>query len=103
MKPPPEVLAYYERFAEETRLQSGASRLELERTKEILSRVLPKPPARVVDVGGAAGGDPTMVPAQRDRGRAVDPARPPLDKDHKKKTERVEHTRADPAVGCGAT
>src|SRR5437867_6155385 len=55
MKPPPEVLAYYDRFAEETRLQSGASRLELERTKEILSRVLPRPPARVVDVGGAAG------------------------------------------------
>ena len=55
MKPLPEVLAYYDRFAEETRLQSGASRLELERTKEILSRVLPRPPARVVDVGGAAG------------------------------------------------
>jgi len=55
MKPPPEVLAYYDRFAEETRLESGAARLEFERTKEILSRLLPKPPARVVDVGGAAG------------------------------------------------
>ena len=55
MKPLPEVLAYYDRFAEETRLQSGPSRLELERTKEILSRALPRPPARVVDVGGAAG------------------------------------------------
>jgi SAM-dependent methyltransferase len=29
--------------------------LEFERTKEILSRVLPKPPARLIDVGGAAG------------------------------------------------
>ena len=55
MKPPPEVTAYYERFAEESRLESGAFQLEFERTKEVLSRVLPPPPARVVDVGGAAG------------------------------------------------
>ena len=55
MKPHPEVVAYYDRFPEETRLQSGQGRLEFERTKEILSRVLPKPPARIVDVGGAAG------------------------------------------------
>ena len=50
-----EVVSYYERFSEETRLGSGAARLEFERTKEILERVLPKPPVRIVDVGGAAG------------------------------------------------
>ena len=55
MKPAPEVLAYYDRFAEETRLQTGPSQLELERTKEILARVLPRPPACIVDVGGASG------------------------------------------------
>ncbi len=53
--PPPEVQAYYARFPEESRLESGASRLEFERTKEILARVLPAAPARIVDVGGAAG------------------------------------------------
>ncbi|HEY7169797.1 MAG TPA: methyltransferase domain-containing protein [Vicinamibacterales bacterium] len=53
--PPREVVAYYDRFAEETRLATGPSRLEFERTKEILARLLPKPPARVLDVGGAAG------------------------------------------------
>src|SRR5205807_7241496 len=53
--PPPEVQAYYARFPEESRLGSGSSRLEFERTKEILTRVLPPPPARIVDVGGAAG------------------------------------------------
>src|SRR5712671_8163859 len=53
--PPPEVQAYYARFPEESRLGFGSSRLEFERTKEILLRVLPPPPARVVDVGGAAG------------------------------------------------
>jgi ubiquinone/menaquinone biosynthesis C-methylase UbiE len=52
---PQEVLAYYERFAEESRLREGPSRLECERTKEILGRVLPKPPATILDIGGAAG------------------------------------------------
>jgi ubiquinone/menaquinone biosynthesis C-methylase UbiE len=50
-----EVVAFYERFAEESRLASGPSRLEFERTKELLARVLPKSPARILDVGGAAG------------------------------------------------
>jgi len=53
--PPPEVVDYYGRFPEESRLESGGSLLEFERSKEILLRVLPKPPARVLDVGGAAG------------------------------------------------
>lgn len=55
LKPPAEVLAYYEKFPEESRLSSKGSGLELERTLDILSRVLPKAPARVLDVGGAAG------------------------------------------------
>ena len=53
--PPPEVLAYYAGFPEESRLGFGSFRLEFERTREILSRVLPGPPARIVAVGGAAG------------------------------------------------
>ena len=55
LTPPPEVQRYYADFPEESRLASGPSRLEFERTKDVLSRVLPKPPCRVVDVGGAAG------------------------------------------------
>ena len=50
-----EVAAYYATFAEERRLESGESRLEFERTKDLLERVLPPAPARVIDVGGAAG------------------------------------------------
>ena len=53
--PPPEVLTYYAGFPEEDRLALGSCRLEFERTKEILARVLLAPPARIVDVGGAAG------------------------------------------------
>jgi GrpB-like predicted nucleotidyltransferase (UPF0157 family)/ubiquinone/menaquinone biosynthesis C-methylase UbiE len=46
---------YYERYAEEGRLATGTSQLEFERTREMLLRHLPPPPAKVLDVGGAAG------------------------------------------------
>jgi len=55
VEPARDVIDYYDKFQEESRLAAGASRLEFERTKEILQRRLPKPPARIVDVGGAAG------------------------------------------------
>jgi SAM-dependent methyltransferase len=55
LAPPREVLEYYEQFSEESRLASGAFQLEFERTKDILGRMLPPAPARVIDVGGAAG------------------------------------------------
>ncbi len=55
MTPPLEVQAYYAEYPEESRLRVGVGRLEFERTKEILLRVLPGPPACIIDVGGAAG------------------------------------------------
>jgi SAM-dependent methyltransferase len=55
MQPPREVIDYYTHFAEESRLGVGSSQLEFERTKELLRRVLPAPPADVADIGGAAG------------------------------------------------
>jgi SAM-dependent methyltransferase len=55
MRPPREVLDYYDSYPEEVRLQQGPFRLEYLRTIDILSRVLPAAPAVIVDVGGAAG------------------------------------------------
>lgn len=51
----PLVGDYYERAPEESRLELGAFRLEAARTRELISRHAPPPPARVLDVGGAAG------------------------------------------------
>lgn len=48
------VLAYYELGWERGRLETWC-RLEFLRTQELLHRHLPPPPARVLDVGGAAG------------------------------------------------
>ncbi|WP_189787145.1 class I SAM-dependent methyltransferase [Streptomyces capitiformicae] len=50
-----EILAYYEQDKEDARLREGAGRLEFWRTQEILRRLLPGAPARVLDVGGGTG------------------------------------------------
>jgi putative lysine decarboxylase len=51
----PDVVDFYTKTDEESRLGSGSSQLEFARTKEIIRRLLPVPPAQVVDVGGASG------------------------------------------------
>ncbi len=49
------VSEYYDRAPEETRLQQGFFQLEEARTRELIQRFAPPPPATVVDIGGAAG------------------------------------------------
>src|ERR1700677_1111920 len=50
----PDILTYYNRGRDAGRLDV-VGRLEFVRTHELLARFLPHPPARVLDVGGAAG------------------------------------------------
>ena len=49
------IIEFYERGREEARLTSGDGVLEYERTRLLLSRLLPPPPARILDVGGGTG------------------------------------------------
>jgi ubiquinone/menaquinone biosynthesis C-methylase UbiE len=51
----PAIRAFYSLGGEEGRLGQGKFRIERARTEELLLRHLPAPPARVADVGGAAG------------------------------------------------
>lgn len=51
----PMMLAHYALGLEEARLSGGAGRLEMLRTRDILGRWLPPPPARILDVGGGPG------------------------------------------------
>jgi ubiquinone/menaquinone biosynthesis C-methylase UbiE len=46
---------YYDNYIEGERLFTGLGQLEFERTKLILNRYLPKPPAKILDIGGATG------------------------------------------------
>ena len=50
-----ELLAYYEQDREHDRLREGRGRLEFWRTQDVLRRILPPAPARVLDVGGGTG------------------------------------------------
>jgi ubiquinone/menaquinone biosynthesis C-methylase UbiE len=51
----PDIKAYYDRAPEESRLEVGPFRLEELRSRELIVRHAPKPPAVILDVGGAAG------------------------------------------------
>lgn len=51
----PAIVDYYERAPEESRLKQGAFQLEQARTRGLIERHAPPPPAEVLDVGGAAG------------------------------------------------
>ncbi|WP_067135142.1 class I SAM-dependent methyltransferase [Microtetraspora malaysiensis] len=50
-----ELLAYYEQDREHGRLREDRGRLEFWRTQDVLRRMLPPAPARVLDVGGGTG------------------------------------------------
>ena len=50
-----DIEAFYNRGEEASRLDEGYFPLERERTREIVVRHLPAPPAAVLDVGGGAG------------------------------------------------
>src|SRR5436190_10135058 len=49
------IAEYYARFPEEDRLKEGAFLLEETRTREVIERLAPPPPAVALDIGGGAG------------------------------------------------
>ena len=69
----PDIARHYEGGAELGRLDSDASAIEFARTKEILERYLPPPPARVIDVGGGPGAYAAWLAEHRYDVHLVDP------------------------------
>lgn len=82
--------AYYERGEEADRLDTPIGRVELARTKEIVLRHLPAPPAVVADIGGGPGRYATWLADLGHRVHHRDPV--PL---------HVEHARAASARSVG--
>ncbi|MFJ9820784.1 class I SAM-dependent methyltransferase [Streptomyces sp. NPDC101151] len=68
-----EIAEYYGRDREDGRLRSGTGRLELWRTQDVLRRLLPPAPARVLDVGGGSGVHAQWVAADGYAVELVDP------------------------------
>ena len=83
-----EVVDFYTRTEEESRLGAGPPQLEFERTRELISRFLPPAPARLLDVGAA---DLDVVAFVRGR---IDAAQPLVLTDH----DRVDGSRRLPHV-----
>jgi SAM-dependent methyltransferase len=52
---PDEIINHYRHVEEDDRLRTGSGLVEFLRTQEVLRRNLPRPPAAIVDVGGATG------------------------------------------------
>jgi ubiquinone/menaquinone biosynthesis C-methylase UbiE len=67
------MLEHYGGGVERDRVAGGASRLEFERTKELLERFLPQPPAAVLDVGGGPGAYAAWLAERGYRVHLVDP------------------------------
>jgi SAM-dependent methyltransferase len=68
-----DVRAFYERYDEAGRLGQGYFALEEARTRDLLERHLPPPPAAVLDVGGAAGAYALWLAARGHAVTLVDP------------------------------
>ncbi|MBT8194319.1 MAG: class I SAM-dependent methyltransferase [Acidimicrobiia bacterium] len=52
---PDEIVAHYEQYDEHTRLRDGDGQLENARTRLLIDRYFPPPPAVVLDIGGGPG------------------------------------------------
>jgi SAM-dependent methyltransferase len=68
-----ELRAYYDQGIERDRLIAGGDAIELVRTRELLLRYLPPPPATVLDVGGGAGVYAAWLARRGYRVHLVDP------------------------------
>jgi ubiquinone/menaquinone biosynthesis C-methylase UbiE len=93
-----EIARYYEEVAEEERLAVGASQLEFARTKEIVERFLPAPPATVLDVGGAAGAYALRLAGLGFQVHLVDPV-PRLVEEARRRSEASPHRICTCQVG----
>jgi SAM-dependent methyltransferase len=71
----PTIRSFYrDRYVEDDRLaRSGHGQLEFLRTQELIRRHLPKPPARILDVGGATGVHARWLAADGHEVELVDP------------------------------
>ena len=72
-KLPPEILEHYAAVNEAGRLATDSGPIEYERTKQIVERYLPPPPAIVLDVGGATGVYSCWLAAKGYETHLVDP------------------------------
>ena len=92
-----EILAHYEAGIESARLARDAGVLERARTMDLLSRHLPPPPARVLDVGGGPGAYAVWLAGRGYDVRLLDPV--PLHVEQAREAARENGVTLDAAIG----
>jgi ubiquinone/menaquinone biosynthesis C-methylase UbiE len=92
------IANFYQRNAEESRLQFGPGPLEEARTRELIERHIPKPPADVVDVGGGAGVYAFWLAERRYQVQLVD-ASPRLIEEARRRNATAAHRLIACSVG----
>lgn len=93
-----DIGAYYDRGEEQGRLQDWG-RLEFLRTRELLGRFLPAPPATVLDVGGGAGAYALPLAAEGYEVHLVDPVALHVEQARAASDGRPDASLASVAVG----
>jgi len=94
----PAISSFYERAPEESRLEQGHALLEAARTRELIERHAPSPPATVIDVGGAAGAYALWLAARGYAVHLVDAA-PRLVEEARRRGRSTERALASCRVG----
>ncbi len=94
----PAIADYYRRAPEEQRLERGPFQLEAARTRELIGRFAPPPPATVLDVGGAAGAYALELVARGYAVHLVDPV-PRLVAEARRRSDAAERPLASCRVG----
>jgi SAM-dependent methyltransferase len=94
----PAILGYYNRRAEETRLDRGLSQLEAVSTRHLIARHLPPPPASILDIGGAAGAYAGWLAEQGYTVHLIDPV-PRLVEEARRRSGQFAYPLASVTVG----
>lgn len=86
-----EIRTFYEQTSEAVRLESGSGLLEFARTVELLTRYLPPPPAKIIDVGGGPGKYASWLAEKGYEVYLLDPVEKHLEQARELKLAGVQH------------
>lgn len=93
------IVRYYTEADEDSRLRTGYFQLEYERTRELLLRHLPPPPATIIDVGGGSGTYAGWLAKQGYQVHLIDPVPKHVEQARATSSRQNDHPLASAEIG----